>query len=116
MSPDELPKFMEDQAQKVRVRTKTKKDQVYAAYGGYNCSCCGETEPSFLTIDHMYNNGAQMRREVHGPTGIMMLNWLIKNNFPEGFQILCWNCQWGKVKNNGVCPHQVTRNDYPERE
>jgi hypothetical protein len=30
---------------------------------------------------------------------------LRRNNYPEGFQILCMNCQFGKRMNNGVCPH-----------
>src|SRR5688572_22754686 len=45
---------------------KKLKDQVYAAYGGYKCSCCGETEPSFLTLDHINNDGNQYRRDVGG--------------------------------------------------
>ena len=31
--------------------------------------------------------------------------WLITNNFPMGFQILCWNCNVAKGI-LGVCPHQ----------
>lgn len=85
------------------------KDTVYAAYGGYRCSCCGETTPSFLTIDHKNNNGAEHRRSI-GRCGNNLLLWIKKNNFPSEFQILCWNCQWGK-KLAGTCPHQSTRND-----
>ncbi len=25
---------------------------------------------------------------------------------PEGFQVLCWNCNLGKYYNGGVCPHR----------
>ena len=28
---------------------------------GRACSCCGETEPAFLTIDHVNNDGAEHR-------------------------------------------------------
>jgi hypothetical protein len=31
-------------------------------------------------------------------------------------QVLCMNRQHGKLMNNGICPHQGTCNDYPERE
>jgi hypothetical protein len=29
------------------------RDEAFNAYGGYVCACCGETEPMFLTIDHV---------------------------------------------------------------
>jgi hypothetical protein len=85
------------------------KDLVYAAYGGYSCRCCGETTPEFLTIDHINGDGANHRRII-GRCGNTLLLWLKKNNFPTGFQILCWNCQWGK-RRDGICPHQRTSND-----
>ena len=33
-------------------------------------------------------------------------SWLIRNNYPEGFQVLCYNCNLGKAHNNGICPHK----------
>jgi hypothetical protein len=83
---------------------KNTKDKVFAAYGGYKCACCGELEPTFLTIDHINNDGNVMRK-IHS-SGHPFYNWLIKNNLPSGYQILCMNCQFGKAKCNGVCPHQ----------
>ena len=34
--------------------------------------------------------------------------WIILNNFPDGFQILCTNCNFAKgmKKNNNKCPHE----------
>lgn len=70
------------------------------------CKCCGENELLFLTIDHINNDGA-LHRQVFGVKGgIPLFRFLIKNNFPEGFQILCWNCNYGKHLGGGVCPHQ----------
>lgn len=63
----------------------------------------------FLTIDHIDNRGAEHRRTI-GTGGDALVRWLKKNNFPPGFQILCWNCQWGK-RIVGTCPHQKTSND-----
>ena len=40
------------------------KNEVFQAYGGYQCACCGETEPMFLTIDHVGNDGADHRRVI----------------------------------------------------
>lgn len=91
------------------------KDAVYKAYGGYKCACCGETEPKFLSVDHVRNDGADHKRKHNLRTGEQMYRWLIRNNFPEGFQILCMNCQWGKRNNHGVCPHLERCNDYSER-
>lgn len=82
------------------------------AYGGYICKCCGITEPLFLTIDHVNNDGAKHRREIGYKTGngkgasSATVRWLKKNNYPEGFQILCLNCNMGKERNKGTCPHK----------
>lgn len=97
--------------QKQRDFRKSKKIQVFEAYGGSKCNCCGETVLEFLTIDHINNNGAEHRREITGSSnrsggGSYMYLWLIKNNFPEGFQVLCANCQLGKAINGGICPHK----------
>lgn len=83
-------------------RYKVLKDEVFAAYGGYICACCGEDIPAFLSIDHIHEDGADHRRRI----GTDLYRWLIKHEFPEGFQVLCMNCQWGKRK-HGVCPHQA---------
>lgn len=83
-------------------RYEVLKDEVFTAYGGYTCACCRETIPAFLSIDHINDDGADHRRSI----GSDLYRWLIKHNFPEGFQVLCMNCQWGKRK-HGVCPHQA---------
>jgi hypothetical protein len=91
------------------------KEKVYAAYGGYICACCGETIKQFLTIDHINNDGCDHRRLLNGlhkpnrngrGSGKDLYLWLKRNNFPPGFQILCMNCNMGKARNNGVCPHK----------
>lgn len=75
------------------------------AYGGYKCNCCGETNPLFLSIDHVNNDGTEHRQsfQSHG-TGLY--RWLKHHGYPEGFQILCMNCNFGKRRNHGVCPHK----------
>lgn len=90
---------------KITLERQEIKDKVYNHYGGYKCKCCGETEKSFLSIDHINNDGAFYRKLVR--SGGNFLNWIIKNNFPGDLQILCMNCQWGKRKNNGICPHKT---------
>ena len=67
------------------------------------CVCCDELELRFLTVDHVNNDGAR-HRKVIGKRDIN--TWLVNHNFPTGFQILCWNCNMGKARNGGVCPHK----------
>ncbi len=69
---------------------------------GKKCSCCGEKELKFLSIDHINGNGEKHRKEIYRNIN----TWLVKNNYPKGFQVLCFNCNWGRYKNNGVCPHK----------
>ena len=35
-----------------------------------------------------------------------LVDWIITNNFPKGFQVLCDNCNFSKgmKKNNNECP------------
>lgn len=95
------------------------KDAVFSAYGGYRCKCCGETEPLFLGIDHIDNNGSEHRKDIFKgtvkgalkgdyrmATGIFTYRWLEKNGFPPGYQVLCANCNHGKHRNGGICPHK----------
>ncbi len=58
----------------------------------------------FLTIDHIDGSGAEHRKKLT----VSITKWLAKHNYPEGFQILCWNCNQGKFYNGGVCPHKAT--------
>jgi len=83
--------------------------EVYSNYSPtLSCKCCGESEYEFLTIDHM--NG-RTKEDDHG--GWNLVNWIKRNNFPNGFQILCFNCNSGKEKHNmnGICPHELKQNN-----
>ena len=77
----------------------------YYSYGTMECTCCGESILEFLTIDHMYGKGRKQKNSLHR-WGRAFYLWLIKNNFPEGYQVLCYNCNCGRAKNNGICPHK----------
>lgn len=83
------------------------KDEVYAAYGGYVCACCGETQKIFLTLDHIKNDGTAHRKQMGSRGGIAIYVWLRKHKFPPGIQVLCFNCNHGKQLNHGVCPHKA---------
>lgn len=90
-------------------RSEAGKQQRYEArqkvldhYGRF-CSCCGENNELFLTVEHTNGGGRQHRRKI-GCSAISI--WLVRNNFPSDFTILCYNCNCGKRVNNGICPHK----------
>lgn len=79
--------------------------EIFMAYGGYQCACCGEIKhPAFMHIDHINGGGNEHRRQIGGHSGGKFYRWLKKNNFPEGFQVLCADCNTAKGY-FGECPH-----------
>ena len=53
-----------------------------------------------LSIDHINGDGYKRRTIERKHGGTDFYRWLIKNNFPEGFQVLCMNCQFKKKNAN----------------
>lgn len=96
-------------ADKVAARNRSARREwrtkVLQHYGGENpqCACCGEGADEFLSIDHTNGGGNKHRREV-GVVGSAFYRWLIENNFPDGFRVLCHNCNFAKG-HYGYCPH-----------
>lgn len=84
-----------------RNRGKADRQKCLEHYGR-KCSYCLQTIEIFLTIDHINNDGAEHRRsmtsnkESRGRAGSTIYAWLRRNDFPEGFQILCYNCNIAK--------------------
>lgn len=80
---------------------------IFAAYGGACCTCCGETHHECLSIDHINDDGPAHRKELTGNPrdGRNLYIWLRQNEFPTGFQVLCMNCNFAKG-HFGICPHQ----------
>jgi hypothetical protein len=81
------------------------KQEVFKHYGNGSCSCCGESISKFLTLDHI-NGGGNKHRKQAGTGGYGIYRWLRNNGFPEGYQVLCFNCNCARALNNGVCPHK----------
>jgi len=78
------------------------------------CRCCGENSHlDFLALDHILG-----RKEMDSIPELVAIGysselyhqklqrWIIENNFPDYFQILCQNCNFAKgmKKNNHKCP------------
>lgn len=92
-------------------REKRLKDKEWVLnYYGKVCSCCGITEPIFLTLDHIGNTGAAHRREIGD---IYIYTWVVRNKHTlDQFQVLCFNCNSGRQINHGICPHKGTPEDF----
>jgi hypothetical protein len=92
------------EAIKRREQSFLKRQEVLDHMGG-KCECCGETNPRFLTIDHINGGGAKHKRE---NKIVKLYKWIKKNNYPEGFRLLCYNCNCARSKqrNKGICPHK----------
>jgi len=85
--------------QRESVHRRLLKDRAAALkFYGTGCVYCGETIEPFLVIDHSNNDGAEHRRRMRagGCGGHEPYAWLRKNNYPSGFQTLCFNCNSAK--------------------
>lgn len=78
---------------------------IYEAYGN-KCACCGETNSKFFTIDHVNNDGHIQRKTGRYTSGSQFYRDIIRENFPPIYQVLCFNCNMGRARNEGICPHQ----------
>ena len=77
------------------------------------CHCCGlNSHLDFLSLDHIAGKKEMDSEHELVKLGYSSLKrekdlqyWIIKNNFPKGFQILCHNCNSAKGF-YGKCPHE----------
>lgn len=89
--------------------------EVLAAYGG-KCTCCGESEPKFLALNHVDGGGNAHRRSLGraGRGSSMQVYKDVKNRgFPPDFNLLCHNCNVAEGF-YGVCPHQAVEVNFGE--
>lgn len=79
---------------------KLLREKILFAYGN-KCSCCGETEQDFLTLEHKNKDGAKHRKEI----GSHIYRDVVKQGYPDIFTLLCYNCNCSQNWNR-VCPHK----------
>jgi predicted restriction endonuclease len=89
-----------------RALTLKWRKEVLAHYGG-KCVCCGETTFEFLAMDHIHGGGNKHRKQLKHND---MCRWIMVNDYPDNFQILCHNCNLAKGY-YGQCPHERMRDE-----
>jgi uncharacterized CHY-type Zn-finger protein len=94
----------EYRSERGKVYRQVKRRQVLIHYGGTppRCACCGEESENFLAIDHIEGNGGKERKALNGR---LFTQYLIKEGFPDGYRVLCHNCNHS-LGIHGYCPHK----------
>ena len=80
------------------------KISVISSLGG-KCNCCSQSEMRKLTIDHVSNNGMDLRRTDRCGTTYFYRKFLDGSLDTSFYQVLCWNCNFSKFLGDGLCVH-----------
>lgn len=76
---------------------------VLAGLGG-KCSCCGETQNEFLTLEHVNGGGRAHRKAARSLYRVY--HDVIDSGFDRSkYDVLCYNCNCSRGR-WGYCPHQ----------
>lgn len=96
---EEVKKRHSEYHKKYRVEIRFKV-LLYYSNGSMKCAKCGYSDMRALSIDHINGGGNQHRIKTgYGDS----YHWLLKNNYPEGYQVLCMNRQFIKrIENREV--------------
>lgn len=86
----------EKHAKALQERNWRRKRMIMDHYGGPICAGCNETELAVLQLDHKDGNGNTHRRKIGdgdlGRGSRSTYQWIIDNNYPPLFRVLCANC------------------------
>jgi len=90
---------------KQRSNEKLKKEVLtHYSLGELKCAKCNETDIMVLCIDHINGKGEEHRKSMGVIGGIAFYRKLKNLNYPDGFQVLCANCNLKKeiMKHRGI--------------
>ena len=87
-----------------RTRRVELKHGIIVLLGG-RCTCCLESDPDKLNVDHIMNDGFVREGLPRGSADLYakILNGEANSSL---FQLLCWNCNFSKHLGGGLCIHQ----------
>ena len=66
--------------------------------GKPKCAACFEGDTDVLCIDHINGGGKKHRQRLNTNGGTSIFYSLRRENYPEGYQVLCANCNMKKEK------------------
>lgn len=92
-----------DGARRMREYRERLRNKLLEIYGDC-CDCCGEKEKLFLSIDHINGGGTKHKAKYSNPN--KMYKAIIKESDKTKYRILCMNCNHGRQRNGGICPHK----------
>ncbi len=95
-NPEKAKAYARDYARKLKLAALEQ-------YGTV-CVCCGENQYEFLAIDHIRGEGRKHRESIGVSPGAGFYRWLQRENYPDGFRVLCHNCNVASF-GFGRCPH-----------
>jgi hypothetical protein len=109
--PDEVRRYARKYRRKRHIKDRL---SVMLHYGGSPPHCANPfgqhvepyTDDRALSIDHIEGGGHRHKKLLRR---VDLYRWLVENNFPSGFQVLCMNCQFIKMKVRGEKPKFVER-------
>jgi hypothetical protein len=107
------PKIMKMRLDRAQRWSREKRRIVIDHYskGKNSCAICNERDIDVLTIDHINGGGNQHRIQV----ARHICAFLIKNNFPDGYRILCMNCNIKEARIKGFYGTKRFKSDYSEK-
>ena len=77
---------------------------------GKVCNCCGESNISKLSFDHMSGDGSS-RRKIDKPGDVMARR--VINKLMDDIQVLCFNCNYSSHVGHGTCIHKRVVSEPP---
>lgn len=93
------PAFVESRKQYQFERRQQLKAAAMNYYSNGKCSKCGISDLDVLTIDHINNDGGDLRRQGHDLTKDIYVK-LMREGYPSGYDVLCFNCNVKKHLEN----------------
>lgn len=118
--PDRVQKLHEERGSVYEYNYHHKlKQEVLSAYSKDHdhpaCCNCGFDNIHALQLDHINGGGRQHRISLASQGSHNIYQWLRREGYPKGYQVLCANCNWIKRYENkeGTGPRKRRKNVQP---
>lgn len=76
---------------------------------GHACTCCGEADKRFLSIEHLLGGGNAHKRKLKRSSVDSTIRDIRNSGWPPIYTTLCFNCNFGKWRMGGTCPHVIEK-------